>query len=178
LGAVLIAVTVMQRLQISNEQGELREGRARAAALQSRVSQLREFEVLDAAADETSQLLAVALTNDVSWSRFLDDLDTVIPGDSWIGSLTMAAKPGQTPMGETSYGTVTYEGFVTTFPGLSNWLDTMEKLDGQRFVYLSSGDKQNVRGEGGPEVVSFSASSHLTESMLSGRCQKEGVPCP
>lgn len=178
VGLALIGVTVIQRLQISNEEEALRRERAEAAALQSKVDELKEFEALDSAADETRQILAVALTNDVSWARFLDDLDTVVPGDSWVGSLNMTAKPGQTAMGESSYGTVTYQGFVTSFPGLANWLNTMEKLEGLRFVYLSNGDKQKVGGEGGPEVVSFSATAHLTESMLSGRCQKEGVPCP
>ena len=178
LAAALISVTVLQRLQISDEERTLRAQRAEAAALQSRVAELKEFEALDAASDETREILAVALTNDVSWSRFLDDLDTVIPGDSWVGSLNMTAKPGQTPMGETSLGTVNYQGFVTSFPGLANWINTMEKLEGLRFVYLSNGNKQNVGGEGGPQVVSFTASAHVTESMLSGRCQKEGVSCP
>jgi hypothetical protein len=51
----------------------------------------------------------------------------------------------------------------------------MEKLDGLRFVYLSNGNRHEL---GGQKVVNFSASTHLTDSMLSGRCQKEGAPCP
>jgi Tfp pilus assembly protein PilN len=178
LGAVLIGVTVLQRLEIGDAERTLRAQRAEAAALQSKVGELKEFEVLDVAADETRTVLAVALRNDVSWSRFLDDLDTVIPGDSWVGNLNMSAKPGQTPMGESSVGTVSYQGFVTSFPGLANWLNTMESLDGLRFAYLSNANKQNIGGEGGPEIVSFTATAHVTDSLLSGRCQKEGALCP
>ena len=140
------------------------------------MTELKEFDTLQTSTEATQKVLQVALTNDVSWSRFLDDLDTVIPGDSWVGNLTMTAKPGQTALGESSLGTATYQGFVTSMPGLATWLDTMEKLDGLRFVYLSNANKQST--DGGPEVVSFSATAHLTESMLSGRCQKEGALCP
>ncbi len=177
LGAVLLGVTVLQRLQIAEERENLQAEQTKAAALGAKVTELKEFDTLRTSADETQKVLAVALTNDLSWSRFLDDLDTVIPGDSWVGNVTMTAKPGQTALGESSLGTATYQGFVTSMPGLANWLDTMESLDGLRFVYLSSANKQSA-GEGGPEVVSFSASAHLTESMLSGRCQKEGALCP
>jgi hypothetical protein len=125
--------------------------------------------------NRSRQTLATALTGDVSWSRFLDDLDTVIPSDSWLTSVTLSAKPGETPIGERSLGTATYQGYVMTFPGLSGWLNTMTDLDGLRFVYLANGNKQLLEGQ---TVVSFSASAHLTESMLSHRCEKEGVPCP
>jgi Tfp pilus assembly protein PilN len=176
LGAVLLGVTVLQRLQIADEREALRQQEAKAASLTAKVNELKDFDTLRSSAEETQKVLAVALTNDVSWSRFLDDLDTVIPGDSWVGNLTVTAKPGQTALGESSLGTAAYQGFVTSMPGLANWLDTMEKLDGLRFVYLSSANKQ--QSDGGPEVVSFSANAHLTESMLSGRCQKEGALCP
>lgn len=176
LGAILLAVTVLQRLQIADERETLSQEQAKAASLTAKVTELKDFDILRTASEESQKVLAVALTNDVSWSRFLDDLDTVIPGDSWVGNLAMTAKPGQTALGESSLGTATYQGFVTSMPGLATWLDTMEKLDGLRFVYLSDANKQGA--DGGPEVVSFSASAHLTESMLSGRCQKEGALCP
>lgn len=175
LGVVLLAVTVLQRLQIGGAEDTLREQRARAASLQQQVHELREFEALQLTVDQTRTVLATALRGDVSWARFLDDLDTVIPADAWVTSLAMTAKADQTPMGEASLGTVTYQGTVLSFPGLSGWLNTMEELEGMRFVYLSTGNKVDL---GGREVVNFSASGHLTESMLSGRCQGEGTQCP
>lgn len=177
IGLVLASVTVMQHLQIAKEERTLLAHQAKAGALRNQVNELKEVDILAATADQTRGVLTLALANDVTWSRFLDDLDTVIPADSWVGNLNMSAKPGQTPLGEASFGTVQFDGSVTSFPGLSNWIDTMERLDGLSFVYLSNGNKTQA-GEGGPEIVSFSASAHLTESILSGRCQKEGVPCP
>lgn len=179
VGVILLVVTVLQRLQIADEQDTLRDEQAKAASLTARVGELNQFDALNTSAAEARQFLSVAMQNDVSWSRFLDDLDTVIPGDSWIGSLNMTAKPGQTELGDASFGTVSFQGSVTSMPGLANWLDTMERLDGLRFVYLSNGNKQSTGADAtGPQIVSFSANAHITESLLSGRCQKEGAPCP
>jgi Tfp pilus assembly protein PilN len=162
-------------MKISDAEGELREQRAQAASLQQRVNALHSFEVMEQTIDGNRGYLAVALRNDVAWSRFLDDLDTNIPADAWVTGLTMAAKVGTTPMGDPALGDVQYQGFVKSFPGLSGWLNKMESLDGLRFVYLSNGSKQDL---GGTKVVGFSATAHLTDSMLSGRCQKEGASCP
>lgn len=177
LGAVLLGVTVLQRLQIADERAALREEQVKAGTLTAKVAQLREVDTLRAEAEGTQKILATALANDVSWSRFLDDLDTVIPGDAWVGNLTMAAKQGETELGQTSMGTVSFQAFVTSMPGVANWLNTMEELEGLRFVYLANANKQGG-GDEGPEVVSFTANAHLTESMLSGRCQKEDALCP
>lgn len=179
VGVILLVVAVLQRLQIADEQRTLRDEQAKAASLTAKVGELNQFDALNTSAAEARQFLSVAMQNDVSWSRFLDDLDTVFPGDSWIGSLNMTAKPGQTELGDASFGTVSFQGSVTSMPGLANWLDTMERLDGLRFVYLSNGNKQSAGAEAaGPQIVSFSANAHITESLLSGRCQKEGAPCP
>lgn len=175
VGVVLLTVTVLQRLQIAGENSTLQAQRAEAARVQERVDALRQFEVLQLSVGETRRVLGTALANDLAWSSFLDELDTTFPGDAWVTNVTFSAKPGQTPTGESSLGTVQYQGYVMSFPGLSGWIDTMEKTEGMRFVYLSNGAKQDL---GGSKVVSFTASAHITESMLSGRCQKEGAPCP
>lgn len=175
LVVLLVGITVLQRVRIGNAEETLRAERARAAELRTEVDGLKEFDTLQTAIDSNRQILAAALTSDISWSRFLDDLDSVVPADSWLSSLTVSAKPGQTPTGESSLGTAQYAGYVTTFPGLAGWLDTMSELDGLRFVYLSQGKKQDFEGR---KVVSFGATAHVTDSMLSNRCQKEDAPCP
>jgi Tfp pilus assembly protein PilN len=172
---VLALVTTVQRLQINDAKGTLQSAQTEAATLQQQVAGLHEFEALQVSLDQTRQTLGTVLATDLQWSRFLDDLDTVMPTDAWLVNMSMSATPGSTPLGETSLGTVQYQGFVKSFPGLSGWLDTMSKQNGLRFVYLTNGQRQEI---GGQQVVSFNASTHITESMLSGRCQKEDTPCP
>ena len=168
---ILAAITVMLRMQISNQEDKLREEQARAATLRTQVASLREFEVLEATVNQSRTLLQTALAGDVSAARVLDDLDTNIPADAFLSSLSVSMTPGTTPQGEPSLGTVQYSGTVRSFPGLANWLDTMEEIEGLRFVYLSNGSRND-------QGVGFSATAHLTEAMLSGRCQQEGSQCP
>ena len=174
-GVLLLAVTAIQRLQISSREDTLREQRAQAASLKSQVDELKEFDDLQTTIDQNRKILSTALINDVAWSRFLDDIDQNIPSDAWVTGLNLSAKTGQTPLGDNSFGTVEYQGFVMSFPGLSGWMNKMEDLEGQQFVYLSTGNKVDLAGQ---KVVSFTANSHLTPSMLSGRCQQEGAQCP
>jgi Tfp pilus assembly protein PilN len=175
LVVLLMGITAMQRLQISSARRTLQTQRAEAVALRAQVGNLQQYEVLQASVTSSRTLLGTALSGDVAFSRFLDDLDTAMPGDSWLTSLTLSAKPNAATGGVGASGTAQYGGYVTSFPGLSGWLDTMSRLKGLRFVYLSNGSKQDV---GGRKVVSFSASANLTEQMLSHRCQGESTPCP
>ena len=172
----LAGYTVLQRRAINDAQATLRAERATAAELQGEVSSLRRFGQLEDTVTRSRTMLATALEGDVSWSVFLTDLSAQMPDDSWVTSLALAVKPGDTPIGEISLGTVSYQGFVGTFPGLAGWLSVMDELESQRFVYLSNGNRGG--GESGSNVVSFSANAHVTEALLSGRCQTPEAPCP
>src|SRR5207249_991716 len=114
---------------------------AQVAALQTQIGGLAEFDKLKQSVDAKRLTLATALSGDVSWPRFLDDLDKRIPGDSWLSSLTLTAQAGTTPDGQPAIGTVSYAGFVGSFPGLAGWLDTMSAAKGLHFVYLGNGTK-------------------------------------
>jgi Tfp pilus assembly protein PilN len=170
---LLGAITVLQRMQISSSERTLRTEQAKAAQLRTEVGSLRDYELLEATLNSTQSLLNTALAGDVSWTRFLDDLDTHMPNDSWLSTISVSATPGTTPDGQVSLGTAQYTAFVTSMPGLAGWLDTMSEVKGLQFVYLSSGSKSE-----GEDKVSFSASAHLTDTMLSGRCTTEDSQCP
>jgi Tfp pilus assembly protein PilN len=172
---ILGLITVFLRMQISSAERTLRTEQAKAAQLRTEVAALHEYEEMQATIDGTRTVLAGALQGDVSWTRFLDDLDTHMPDDSWLQGITVSAKPGATPQGATSLGTVQYQAFVKTMPGLANWLDTMSGIKGLQFVYLSNGSKSKIGDE---NAVSFTATAHLTDAMLSQRCQGEGTQCP
>jgi Tfp pilus assembly protein PilN len=169
---LLAIVTIFIRLQVSSAQNTLKVEQAKAADLRTQVAALHEFEEMKNTIDGAKTVLAAVLLNDVSWTRFLDDLDTHIPDDSWLTSINVTATPGQTPLGDLSLGTVQYQGSVKTMPGLANWLDTMSGIKGLQFVYLSNGSKAD------DGVVTFSATANLNDSMLSHRCQGEGSQCP
>ena len=168
---ILAAILVFYRLQIAHQEDILRDEQARAAELRTQVEALRDIEILKTQVDSARLTLAAALAGDINWTKFLDDLDANHPGDASLASVSVTSTVGTTPLGEPSLGTVQYSGEVGNMPGLASWLDTMSEITGQRFVYLSNGAKAEDR-------VTFSATSHLTEQMLSGRCTQEGSKCP
>jgi Tfp pilus assembly protein PilN len=173
LVALLVLLSVVQHVRISSEQRALDQTQAQVATLQGQVGALAPYDQLKQSVEAKRTTLAAALVGDVSWTRFLDDLDKRIPGDSSLGSMTMTAAAGTTPDGQTSYGSVSYNGKVGSFPGLAGWLDTMSASTGLHFVYLGSGTKSDSSSG-----VSFSATAYITSSLLSGRCQTESAPCP
>jgi len=169
---LLIVISVLQHLTINSEQTTLQQTQAQVSTLQGQVGTLAPYDQLKQTVDAKRQTLATALTGDISWTRFLDDLDHRIPADSSLASLTLTAAPGTSPDGQVSYGTVSYTGTVGTFPGLAGWLDTMSAAKGLHFVYLGTGSKTDTT------PVSFTATANLTAAALSGRCQTEAAPCP
>ncbi len=169
---ILVMLTVMQQLQINSQKKTLEQSQAQVATLQGQVAELAPFDQLNQSVQGKRATLATALVGDVNWTRFLDDLDHRIPGDSSISTLALTAAAGTSPDGQPSFGTVSYSGVVGSFPGLANWLDTMSDSTGLHFVYLGSGSKS------GPGSVTFSATANLTANVLSGRCQTETAPCP
>lgn len=170
LGIVLL----IQRNTISNEEEELRNLQDQAAELRTQVAELQEFGALKDEIDRKEGVLATALTNDVAWSKFLNDLSLIIPDDSWLTNLSLSAAAGEAPSGEQSFGTVSFQGFVFDFPGLAGWLTRTSQIDGLTFLYLNNGTKQEMAGQ---EVVSFGANANITEALLSRRCQEDN-PCP
>ena len=170
---ILIVITIVQRMQISSQEDILREEQAKAAALRTQIEALRDIEILASSVETTRGTLATALAGDINWTKLLDDIDENIPSNSWVSSITVTNAAGTTALGEPSLGTVQYSASVITFPGLADWLEKMEAIDGQRFVYMTSGNENEDT-----KVVTFGASSHLTEVMLSGRCQGATAKCP
>jgi Tfp pilus assembly protein PilN len=169
---ILITLTIMQRMAVSNAKQDLATATAQATQLQTQVTALQPYGVMEQRLLSTRRTLAAALLGDVAWTKFMTDLSQAMPNDSWVTSVSLSAVPGASQDGSQTYGTATYAGNVTTFPGLAGWLQSMAKLKGLNFVYLSNGSK----GAGG--VVTFSANANITPSILSGRCQTETAPCP
>ncbi len=177
-GAVVLVflgiVLLIQRNSISSEEDELRNLQDQAANLRTQVAELQEFGDLKDEIDRKEGVLASALTNDVAWSKFLNDLSLIIPDDSWLTNLSLSAVAGEAPSGVESFGTVTFQGFVFDFPGLAGWLTRTSQIDGLTFLYLTNGTKQEISAQ---EVVSFGANANVTEALLSKRCQEDN-PCP
>jgi Tfp pilus assembly protein PilN len=171
LGLVLL----IQRGTIGREEDTLQDLQGQRQALAEQVARLQEFGDLQASVEQRRQTLGAALSGDVAWSRFMNDLSLIMPDNSWLVNLSLSSAPGVAPNGEASVGTVTFSGFVFDFPGLAGWLTRVAQIDGLTFLYLTNGSKSAI---GTSEVVSFGSNANLTPPLLSQRCQGPDKPCP
>ncbi|HVL81328.1 MAG TPA: hypothetical protein VM840_07045 [Actinomycetota bacterium] len=169
--AILVFLAVIyfiQRGTIGDEQQRLEQLQAQRGQLETEVAALQQFGDLQQTVEQRRSTLAVALTNDIAWSRYLNDLSLIMPDNSWLVNMSLASSPGQAPTGEQSFGTVTFSGFVFDFPGLAGWLTRVGQLDGLAFLYLTNGTRTEI---GTNDVVSFASNAYVTAPLLSQRCQ-------
>lgn len=172
--AFLLLLYTVQRNTVSRERSKLAAIEATNQQLQGQVAALQQFAQLQQDVNNRRASLGTALTGDVAWSKFLNDLSLIMPDNSWLVNLTASATPGVAPNAQPSFGTVAFQGFVFDFPGMAGWLTRIAQIEGLTFVYLTNGQKQDI---GSRSVVSFSANANLIQALLSARCQV-GKPCP
>lgn len=170
----LLIVLFVQRSTIRSEEDKLRVQQGQAAQLQADVARLQVFGDLQARLDQRKAVLLTALTGDVAWSTFLNDLSLIAPDNSWLVNMAVSAVAGQSPNGQPTLGTVSFSGLVFDFPGLAGWLTRIGQIRGLTFVYLTNGTRTTI---GSKELVSFASSAFVTDPLLSKRCQA-GVRCP
>lgn len=166
--AVLVVFTLVGRAREARERDALRAEQDQVNAVRADVARLQQFEDLSARVEQRKGTLAAALTADVAWSKFLNDVSLIMPDNSWLTSLALSAAAGAAPNGVPSFATVTFSGFTFDFPGLAGWLTRMTQIEGLTFVYLSSGQRQELSGQ---RVVQFGANANINQSLLSRRCQ-------
>ena len=132
--------------------------------LQAQVASLADARELVADYEANAGLVAVALANDVSWGRILNDLGRMIPERVWLNSFSGSAAaiaPGVR-------GSLQVSGTGFDFPDVASWL---RSLDSDRFPSVSgtwvTSASTNTIGEA--DVVEFASSTSLTAASQTDR---------
>ena len=130
-------------------------------------------ELADAAALEAefaakSALVAEALTNDVDWGIFLNDLARMLPERVWVESFNGSIAEGS--VGEI-VGQVTFSGVGFDYPDIAEWLRSLgsEGFKGVTGPWVSTASESSIGDEA---VVSFSSSAALTTGAVTDRSQE------
>lgn len=124
-----------------------------------------------------------AMSQEVRWSYYLNDLSLRIPRNVWltqvavtqnVDTVATAAAPGTyaTP----GIGNLTFEGKAYSHNDVANWLEMLARQKG--FVdaaFSKSVEDEQLRGPSGKKAVTFSSTVTVTEDALSRRyVQKAG----
>lgn len=147
--AVLAAVVLVYLFvsgQVGAAEDDLATAEAQGTALQAELAEYAEVPEVLAAVDAAQANLTTAMTPEIRWSFYLNDLSLSIPKTSRLATLTAvnAAAAAQvapatgvglttapvTPLGAPSMGTVAFTGSATDFDAVAAWLQTLARQQG------------------------------------------------
>lgn len=176
--AGLVALFFFRNIELNNQRERLATAQAEAKVLQAKVDLLEEFARLEETVKQKQATLAVAMANDVAWSRLLVELSMIIPGDSWLtafsGSSAAAAAPTGPPAAAAqaaTLGSINFTAITFDFPGVAKWITRLQELNSLTTIWVPSAAKGEI---GEREVVNYTSTASLTDKAGSGRYQGSG----
>jgi Tfp pilus assembly protein PilN len=170
--------------QVSSAQEGLDTATASTQALQQQVTALAEVPQVYGQVAAAESQLSTAMGDEVRWSFYLTDLSLTIPNDVGLTSMSVkqtrtaaapaAGAPSQPAAGATSVlgtpgiATVTFEGQAATQDDVAAFLDALAKQKSYVDPYFTNASKTDD-ADSGQEVVTFSATTTVTDQAKSGR---------
>jgi Tfp pilus assembly protein PilN len=168
LALVLLLLWLARQSQVSNEKDKADQAERDNASLQQQVAALQGVTALDTELAQRRALVTSALSDDVAWTRLLQEVATVIPNDVWLTSFSgQSAGASATGAGVASSGpsvgsiNVGAMGFDQT--SAARWLLRVGDLPSLTGVWLPS----STRSAGQP-LVTFTSTANLTQTAKSG----------
>jgi Tfp pilus assembly protein PilN len=174
--AVVGALAYMAHSDVSKAKSQVAAAQAEQANLQKQQASLQYVADIRSQVDAKKAMLVQAMSPEIRWSYYLNDLSLRIPDHVWLTNLT-ATETGATAAPSTStaaapalaqagIGTVTFGGVAFSHDDVATWLDTLAKEKGFANAYFSNSSKSLI---GSRSVVDFTSSVTVTSAALSGR---------
>ena len=196
LTAALIALLawLIAWQQQTAAQEDLDAATAERTVLQVEAARYSEVPKVFATVAAAEDQLELAMSNEVRWSFFLNDLALTMPSGVSLESLSVsspapgaavtaaapsAASPSATAAGSTGagmpgIGTMSVSAKALTYNSVANWLDSLAKLPTLADPYV---DSITAGSEEGTNIVTFGSPATITTEALSKRyVQKEVAP--
>lgn len=164
-------------------QEELTIAQARTTELQAEQAEYAEVPKVLAQVESAELARETAMSTDVLWYRYLNDLALSYPAEVWLGNLTATvAGPGGTtgaaavpvagsdPLATPGIGTVTFTGTALDHPDVASWLDVLAGTPGFADPYFSSSSRSEIDGT---DVVQFTSQVVVTADALSERYNRK-----
>jgi Tfp pilus assembly protein PilN len=180
-GVVLGAIAVAGAGVLWAQQG-VNDANDQLATSESRVSTLQVEQTRYAAVPQvTAQLDAanaarkLAMSTDVLWYRYLNDIRGAQPTDVKLDSLALsltASTKSTDPLSVAGIGTVQTSGTAREYTQVSAWLEALNKLNGTSSSSLSSATEASDPADPA-KAVTFTVGAVLTSDAFSNRYVKK-----
>ena len=194
IAAALVALLVwlVAWQQQTSAQEDLDAATAERTVLQAEAARYSEVPKVFATVAAAEDQLELAMSNEVRWSFFLNDLALTMPSGVSLDSLavtspapgaaTTAAAPsaasasatasGSSGAGVPGIGTMTVAAKALTYNSVANWLDSLAKLPTLADPYV---DSITAGAEEGTKIVTFGSPATITTEALSKRYVEQEV---
>ena len=169
LAALLMVVYVGRRSQVANERDKAERAEAETAALRQDAAQLSQVTTVDTQLQERRAMVETALTDDVAWTRLLQEIATVLPNDVWLTAFTGQKAASSGAAGD-SVGTINVTGQGFDQSSAARWLLRVGDLQSLTGLWLPS---SNRSGEGAGATITFSSTANLTPQAESGNDRRD-----
>jgi Tfp pilus assembly protein PilN len=175
--AIVAALAVSAHSGVTHAKSDLATSQATQANLQNQLAGLQSVRDVYNQRDAKKAMLEQAMSPEIRWSFYLNDLALKVPDHVWLNSVVAAeggaggAAAPATPGGAAGagVGTVTFGGVAFSHDDVATWLDTLAKERGYANAYFTNSTKAKL---GPRDIVDFSSSVTLTQAALSGRYSK------
>ena len=165
--ALLVVLTLVWQARVAEAEQDAAAQQQVNRVLEAQVIEFQSVEGLVAEYDANVSLMQIALADDLSWGRILNDLGRILPDSVWLESFRGAVESDPaTPQ----VGSVQVTGVGFDFPDVSAWL---RSLDSDRFPAATANWVTSVsEGQiGEAKVVNFISQTSLTEAARSDRLE-------
>jgi len=165
---LLVAGVFFWQHQVSAARAQVTLQEEANRRIEGQLAELADAAALQAEFAAKSALVATALTNDVDWGIFLNDLARMLPERVWVESFNGSIAEGA--VGEI-VGQVTFSGVGFDYPDIAEWLRSLgsEGFKGVTGPWVSTASESSIGDEA---VVSFSSSAALTTGAVTDRAQE------
>ncbi|MFZ0158446.1 MAG: PilN domain-containing protein [Kineosporiaceae bacterium] len=173
---VCVLATVWAQHQVGVANRELGVVAARTAQLQAQARAYAEVPRVLARVDSAKAARERAMSTDVLWYRFLDELAVSTPTTVWLGTLNIAMTDGanaaaKDPLTPAGYGEVTVTGTATRFPEVAQWLTSVVTVRGMDVSRLQTATLKE--GEKSAGKIAFTSAVTVTADALSHRYDRK-----
>lgn len=170
---VVLALQLAATGSVSEAQAGVAASEAEHSALIAQAGQFREVTEVHTRKDAAQAMLVDAMSEEVRYSRFLDQFAVSLPDRVWVTSLTFNQGVPATPDAAAAgaIGSVQISGTAYSHDDVAAWLDALAAQEGFDGAYLQSSTERRL---GGRVVVDFSTTVSLTAEALSQRYATTG----
>lgn len=165
--ALLVAGVFYWNSRVSAAKADVEAQLGINRTLEQEVAGLAEAGALQQRFEDRASLVRTALTNDVDFGVFLNDLSRLLPPRVWIESFVGTLQPDALTQ---AVGEISFSGVGLQFPDLSEWLRSLGSgaFSGVTGPWVNTATASAIGEE---QVVTFTSTATLTIGAVTDRAE-------